>query len=565
MKNIRDREIITIYVGVFLSFIIQKYLHSETKGILLNNMSVKDILKLMASTTDEDRELVCKTYDFAQKAHNGHKRNSGEPYMIHLYETAKILAKLGMEAKTISAGLLHDCIEDVGVTADDLRKEFGEEITRLVLGVTELGLLRYRGQKKHAESLRKLFIVTSQDIRVLIIKLADRLHNMRTLEHNTKESQKRNALETLEIYAQIADRLGMGQIKGELEDLAFPYVYPKEYEEILKLRKQKSKETLERLTKINKSIKKELAKNNITNFKTDYRIKRLYSLYKKLERKEKNIEKIRDISALRIIVPTVEDCYKILGIIHSISRPLPGKIKDYIANPRPNGYRSLHTTIFTGDGGLVEIQIRTEEMHNEAEYGIASHISYKGLFEKKKKVSNLVWMRDLFSSRIANAIKRFHNGKNEPDNKDIKEKPNKRKKKQKEKQEVYFINKIPKWIKQIAEEQKNIPESKEFLDDLKSDFFNYRVFVFTPKGDVIDLPVDSSVIDFAYAIHSDIGNHLFGAKVNNKFVSIDTKLKNGDIVDIQTKPVSHPTTKWLNSVKTSVAQRHIRNTIAESK
>ena len=535
-------------------------------------MSVKDIINLMASPSPEDIDLVKKAYCFADKAHKDHKRKSGEPYIIHLYETAKILAGLGMGAKSISAGLLHDCIEDVGVTSEQLIEEFGDEINRLVLGVTELGLLRYRGQKKHAESLRKLFVVTSQDPRILIIKLADKLHNMRTIKHNTEESQQRNAHETLEIYAQIADRLGMGQMKGELEDLAFPYIHPEKYKEILTLRKERSKETLKRLTKIDRSLKKELAKNNITKFRTDYRMKRLYSLYKKLERKDEDIEKIRDISALRVILPTVEDCYKVLGIIHSMWRPLPGKIKDYIAFPRPNGYQSLHTTIFTGDGGLIEIQIRTEEMHKEAEYGIASHIAYKSSFEKKKKVSNLVWMRDLFSSRIANTIKKFRNGKNivkeEIENKIKKTKGKKKQKSlltQTEDVAVYPTDKIPEWIKQIAEEQKSVPESKEFLDDLKSDFFNYRVFVFTPKGDVIDLPINSSVIDFAYAIHSDVGNHLSGAKVNGKFVSINTKLKNGDIVDVETKPSSHPTTKWLDHAKTSVAQRNIRNAMAEKK
>ena len=409
--------------------------------------------------------------------------------------------------------------------------------------------------------------MTSQDIRVLIIKLADRLHNMRTLEHNNEESQQRNAHETLEIYAQIADRLGMGQMKGELEDLAFPYIYPEKYKEVLTLRKQRSKETLKRLVKVDRSLKKELAKSEVKNFKIDYRMKQLYSLYKKLERKEQNIDRIRDISALRIIVPTVSDCYKVLGIIHSVWRPLPGKIKDYIASPRPNGYRSIHTTIFTGDGGLVEIQIRTEEMHIEAEYGIASHISYKGSFEKKKKVSNLVWIRDLLSSRIANTIKRFRSGKSEVENKEDKKSERKttssRKKKQVTDKSTPLAKKMPKWIKQIAEEQKSVPESKEFLEDLKTDFFNYRIFVFTPKGDVIDLPTDSSPIDFAYAIHSDVGNHISGARINEKFVSLGTKLKNGDIVDVETKSSSHPTRKWLDITKTSVAQRHIRNAIVE--
>ena len=528
-------------------------------------MSVKDILNLMDSPSDEDKDLICKAYKFAEKAHKNHKRNSGDPYIVHLSEVAKILAGLGMGAKTISAGLLHDSIEDVDVTEEELRKKFGDEVTRLIQGVTELGMLRYRGQKKHAESLRKLFVVTSQDIRVLIIKLADRLHNMQTLQYNSEESQQRNAHETIEIYAQIADRLGMGQMKGELEDLAFPYIYPEKYEEVVTLRKQRNKETLKRLVKIDKSLKKELAKNGIINFRTDHRMKQLYSLYRKLERKEKNIEKIRDISALRIIVPTISDCYKVLGIVHSIWRPLPGKIKDYIAFPRPNGYRSLHTTIFTGDGNFVEIQIRTEEMHKEAEYGIASHISYKVGDGKKKSSFNISWVRDLLSSGIANRIKKYRSGGEKAEGNPPaggEKKLSGRKKKQKDTKQTYSAHNIPKWIKQIAEEQKSVPESKEFLDDLKSDFFSHRVFVFSPKGDVIDLPADSSPIDFAYAIHSDIGNHISGARVNEKFVSIGTKLKNGDIVDVETKPSSSPTRKWLDMTKTSVAQRHIKNVIA---
>jgi len=304
-------------------------------------------------------------------------------------------------------------------------------------------------------------------------------------------------------------------------------------------------------------------------------MKRLYSLYKKLERKNKDIEKVRDISALRVIVPTIDDCYKVLGIIHSIWRPLPGKIKDYIAFPRPNGYKSLHTTIFTGDGGLIEIQIRTEEMHKEAEYGIASHISYKGSFEEKKKISNLVWMKDLFSSRIANTIKRFRTGRDSvtDQTEEVVKKSDRKKRKskkpaqgwsvsdqkQKDNLPVYPTDKIPKWIKQIAEEQKNVPESKEFLDDLKSDFFNYRVFAFTPRGDVIDLPLDSSPIDFAYAIHSDIGNHISGTKVNGKLASMDTKLQNGDIVEITTSSKSHPSRKWLDVTKTTLAKKHIKS------
>lgn len=506
-------------------------------------LDVKEILGLMDSPSKNDIRLIEKAYNFAEKAHEGHKRNSGEPYFTHLFETAKTLAEFGMGPKTISAGFLHDVIEDVGVTEEELEKKFGNDILQLVEGVTKLGTLKYRGSKKHIESLRKLFVATSQDLRVLIIKLADRLHNMRTLEYVPEHKQKRIAFETLEIYAPIADRLGMGRLKGELEDLAFPFVYPKEYEEVNKLIKQKSKETLKHLEKIHKSLKKDLAKNNIINIKTDYRVKRLYSLYRKLERKDWDIDKIHDISALRIIVPTINECYQILGIIHNNWRPLPGKIKDYIAFEKPNGYRSLHTTVFTGDGGIVEIQIRTEKMHREAEYGIASHVSYKNFFEVKKENTNLMWIMGLLPSIIGDkggSGARKHRPK-------------------------YNRPTIPEWVKQIAEEHQNLSKSEEFLDTLRTDFFSFRVFVFTPKGDVVDLPIDSSPIDFAYAIHSDIGDHISGAKVNGKLVSLDSKLKNGDIVEIITKPSSKPSQKWTKLVKTTVARRHIRSALQKEK
>ncbi len=493
-------------------------------------MDVKEIIGRMDNPSKEDVELISKAFVFAQKAHEGHTRYSGEPYFVHLFETGKSLAELGMGGVTIAAGLMHDTIEDVGVSEETIEKEFSPEILFLIQGVTKLGKLKYQGAKRHTESLRKLFVAISQDIRVLIIKLTERLHNMKTLEHVPAHKQKRIALETLEIYAPLAYRLGMRKLNRELEDYAFTYVYPEEYKKIQDIIKKKTKETNEHLTKTLNNIKKELAKEGLTNFHTDYRVKGLYSLYKKLVRKDMDIEKVYDVSAIRIIVPTIADCYKVLGITHKLWRPLLGRIKDYIAVPKPNGYRSIHTTIFTGDGGILEIQIRTEEMHREAEYGIASHVSYKE-GSKKESESNMAWivsmLRPSFKKRNVD-MEKFSN--------------------------------IPQWIKHLAEaELSNEPE--EYIKNLKSDFFGHRVFVFTPKGDVIDLPTESSPIDFAYAIHSDIGNHIFGVKVNGKMVSLETKLQNGDIVEIVTKERSKPSGKWLDFVKTTEARRHIKNVL----
>lgn len=494
-------------------------------------MTAKDIIGNMDAPGKDDQELVRKAFEFAKEAHKDHKRYSGEPYFLHLFETAKNLAKLGMGGPTIAAGLLHDSLEDVGISEEQIEKEFGPEILFLIQGVTKLGRLKYRGAKRHTESLRKLFVAMSQDIRVLIIKLTDRLHNMETLEHVPEHKRKRIALETLEIYAPLSYRLGMRKLTRELEDLAFPYVFPEEYKKTKAIVKQKSKETNDRLEKILKSVRKALAKEGITKFHTDYRVKGLYSLYKKLVRKDMDIEKVYDISAVRIIVPSVTDCYKVLGIIHGVYRPLPGRIKDYIAFPKPNGYRSIHTTIFTGDGGILEIQIRTEEMHREAEYGIASHLSYKEGSAKKAINPNLLWITNLLRPAIGGR------------------KPDKQK----------FID-VPQWIKHLADAELS-HEPDEYIHDLKSDFLHHRMFVFTPKGDVVDLPIDSTPIDFAYAIHSDIGNHISGVKVNGKLVALDTTLRNGDTVEIVTKEKSKPTSKWLDMAKTTEAKRHIRSVL----
>src|SRR3989344_905327 len=457
---------------------------------------IKELLSILpSSSSKEDIDLVTKAYAFAEKAHTGHMRFSGEPYMVHLFETAKSLAELSMGAETIAAGLLHDSIEDRGVRDEEIRREFGEEILFLIQGVTKLGELKYRGLERHTESLRKLFVATSQDIRVVIIKLMDRLHNIRTLSFVPKEKQGRIAAETLEIYVPIADRLGMGKFKQELEDLSFPYVYPKEYEEALSLMKQKKNETERRLEKILNTLRKELAQQRVTNFRTERRPKGLYSLYRKYERKGRDIEKIHDLSALRIIVPTIADCYRVLGIVHSLWRPLPGEIKDYIAFPKPNGYQSLHTKILTGDGGIAEIQIRTEDMHRAAQYGIASHGLYKervnsNLKPGTERGSYFQWVRQILPLLTRLPVlptgRRGNPASAEPD---------------------APAKSVPRWLKEIAETQTAVSWSEEFLENLKSDFFSHRVFVFTPRGDVIDLPIDSSPVDFAYAVHSDIGDH----------------------------------------------------------
>lgn len=504
---------------------------------------IKDIISLIPSPTPADIALVKKAYEFAQHAHRDQVRKSGEPYFNHLFATAKNLAELHMGATTISAGLLHDAVEDVGVTGEEIEKEFGKEIRFLVEGVTKLGQLKYRGTERYNESLRKLFVAMSQDIRVLIIKLADRLHNIQTLQFVPKEKQLRIAKETLEIYAPLAYRLGIRKLNRELEDHAFQYALPEEYEKTQKLLKNKRSEEEEMLEKFNKSLKKELAKNGVIHFHIDHRVKGLYSLYKKLKRKEMDIEKIHDLLALRVMVPTVADCYKVLGIIHSAWRPLPGRIKDYIAFPKPNGYQAIHTTIFNGVGGIVEVQIKTNDMQQEAEYGIASHISYKQSGGSKKKTTNpnLLWVKKIlpFSENLEG-------------NTHI------------ESKKINFED-VPKWVKELVEYQKDEVVTDTVIDEIKSDFFEERIFVFTPKGDVIDLPKDSTAIDFAYNIHSDVGNHISGAKINGKFVAITTTLKNGDLVQVETRPNAKPSRKWLEVVKTTIAKKHIRSSLEENK
>ena len=504
--------------------------------------SVKEILQKMSSPSPEELALVEKAYDFAAEAHKSHMRFSGEPYLVHLVETAKGLAELGMGAKTVVAGLLHDAIEDAGVAPETIEKEFGKEIRFLVEGVTKLGRLKYRGAERHRESLRKLLVATGKDARVLIVKLMDRLHNMRTLKYVPEEKRVRIALETLEIYSAIAHRLGMGLVRRQLEDLAFEYAFPAEFAETKKLLTGRSKETFARLEKMSRTLRKEVAKEGITGFHSDYRVKGLYSFWRKLERKGGDIDKVYDIAALRVIVKDVPDCYQVLGVVNKLWQPLPNKIKDYIAFPKPNGYQSLHTTVFSGDGGIVEVQIRTEEMHAEAEYGItAAHVFYK-----EGESSNAPGARQSSFDWIKSLLPGFRRSAQKKESGEQKKEASKRAR--------YGAQGGPDWLEDLTEES----QDPDFETTLRTDIFTERVFVFTPTGDVVDLPANSSSIDFAYAIHSDIGDHVAGAKVNGKLVPLDTPLHNGDIVEIATKKVAAPKQKWLDFAKTTLARRHIR-------
>jgi guanosine-3',5'-bis(diphosphate) 3'-pyrophosphohydrolase len=477
--------------------------------------NLNELINLIPKISSKDKILIEKAYLFAQRAHEGQKRNSGEPYFFHVFKTAKSLALYGMDTTSIVAGLLHDILEDTNIKEEELEKEFNQEIITLIKGVTKLGKLKYHGDQRYVESLRKFFMAVVDDVRVLIIKLTDRLHNVETLEYVSKEKQKRIALETIEVHARLANRIGMGKLKGKLEDAAFPFAYPKEYSEVEKLLEKKSADNEKELSKFTNELRKELNYQKIHIVEISQRSKHKYSLWIKLKRYNMDIDKIYDIVALRVIVDDIEDCYQVLGIIHGKWKPVPGRVKDYIANKKPNGYQSLHTTIFTGNGGTIEIQIRTPKMHAEAAYGIAAHFAYK---ENKKK-------KDL---------KKYFG-----------------------KDELTLANQI----KEIDESVKN---PKKIIENLKMDVFRDRIFVFTPKGDVVDLPDESSPIDFAYAIHSDIGNHIQGVKINGKIASLDTKLRNNDIVQILVNKNSHPTSKWLEIAKTTTAKKYISNYLKDN-
>lgn len=481
--------------------------------------------------TETDRLLIQKAYNTAEIAHRGQKRLSGEDYITHPLQAAYFLSELGMDATTIAACLLHDTLEDTKLKPDDIRQEFGQEILFLIEGVTKLSKLEYsQGQlsregdeipkpavpnKKTAlentNSLKKMFFAMAEDIRVIIIKLADRYHNMKTLRNQSRPAQKRIALETLEIYAPIAARLGIGKLKGQLEDAAFPYVYPEEYSWLIKNVKDKYTDRMEYIERTKPLIKRYLTDAGIQVLDLDSRAKHYYSLYQKIKRHDMDAEKVFDLVAMRIVVPDIKSCYEALGIIHKHYKPLPGLIKDYIAIPKPNGYQSLHTTIFCEKGRVVEIQIRTPDMHEHAENGIAAHWAYSESGKSKVFKANL--------------------------------------------KETQWVSQL----KQFLEEMK----PHESLTNLKIDFFKNRIFAFTPKGDVKDLPEGATPIDFAYAIHTNLGHSLKGAKANGKIVPLNYKLKSGDVVDIIKGKILKPSYDWLKVAKTTEAKKKIKSWFAE--
>ncbi|WP_206707323.1 RelA/SpoT family protein [Koleobacter methoxysyntrophicus] len=462
--------------------------------------------KIQLYNPQGDLSVVQRAYEFARKAHRGQHRISGELFIFHPLEVAKILADLELDVITICAGLLHDVVEDTNYTIKDIEDNFGYEVALLVDGVTKLGRLEYKSkEEQQAENLRKMFLAMAEDIRVILIKLADRLHNMRTLKHLPQEKRKEKARETLEIFAPLAHRLGISKIQWELEDLALRYLEPQVYKELVELVSKKKEEREKEINLAIDVLRSKLEELGF-NFEIQGRSKHFYSIYKKMKEQNKTFDQIYDLTAIRIIVNTIKDCYGVLGIVHTLWKPIPGRFKDYIAMPKPNMYQSLHTTVIGPKGEPLEIQIRTWEMHKTAEYGIAAHWKYKeGIKEVKDFEKKLSWLRELLE-----------------------------------------------W-------QRDLKDAKEFMETIKIDLFTDEVFVFTPKGDVIDLPAGSTPIDFAYRIHTDVGHNCIGAKINGKIVPLNYQLKNGDIVEILTgSQPGGPSRDWLNIVKSSQARNKIR-------
>lgn len=462
--------------------------------------------KINESYGEADRTFLIKAYRYAEKMHENQKRASGEPYFTHPCAVAEILVDLGLDAPTVAAAFLHDVIEDTPATPDDIKREFGDEVYHLVDGVTKLDKIKFQShEEEDAENFRKIFVAMAKDVRVIIIKLADRLHNMRSLNYLSNERQQRIAKETLEIFTPLAGRLGISQIKCELEDLCLKYLDPEAYEYLVKNIHQKIEERRKFVDTVVAKLTQMLRENNIKG-EVFGRPKHFYSIYRKMKNKGLTLDQIYDLTAVRVIVDKIEECYEVLGIIHKQWKPVPGRIKDYIATPKRNMYQSLHTTVVTDFGQYFEIQIRTVEMHKMAEYGIAAHWKYK---EQKSGESN-------FDQRLS-------------------------------------------WIRDVMDWQGSLTTSKEFVDSLKKDLYTGELLVFTPHGKVISLPLDATPVDFAYAIHSEVGNKCVGAKVNGKMVPLSSVLKTGDVVEILTSPnTKGPSWDWLKFVKSGSAKAKIR-------
>jgi GTP pyrophosphokinase len=468
-------------------------------------MTVSELLRIADHLDPTGQQMVRKAYERSASAHKGQRRLSGEEYVNHPLEVAAILADLELDAETISAALLHDTVEDTALTAEEVEREFGPEVARLVDGVTKLGRIALRSdQQQQAENIRKMMVAMAEDLRVVLIKLADRLHNMRTLDPLPEVKRRKISRETLEIYAPLAHRLGIGQIKWELEDLAFRNLEPEAYEDVVKriARTRHDRETL--VSDLREILARELEKVGI-QADISGRPKHIYSVWQKMTRENKDFSEIYDLSAIRVHVDTVRDCYGVLGVVHSLWKPVPGRFKDYVAMPKSNGYQSLHTTVITHTGEPIEIQIRTHEMHRIAEFGVAAHWTYK---EGGKDAS--------FDKKLS-------------------------------------------WLRSLLEWQNEVGDAESFLDTVKVDLFQDEVYVFTPKGDVLNLPADSTPVDFAYRIHTEVGHRCIGAKVNGRMVPLDYELQNGEIVEVLTSKSPHgPSRDWLNFVKSASAKERIR-------